>query len=117
MQSRDDPLPLSKDFEETFIPGENWKLDRTLSPTNEIEIHTPKFLRKRSSSFGTPNPLLPCDYQKKCLELERQLQELQDFTLLEAKLNVYDESYDFKLKEYKEQLFENEVIRIELQKK
>ena len=112
VQTRGEILQPSKDFDnESFVPGENWTLDRTLSPTNkDFEIHTPKFMRRRSRSFGTPNPLLPCDYKKECEDLERQLQELQDFTQLETKMNVYEESYDFRLKEYKQQLSEKEEL-------
>ena len=88
VQTRGEILELSKDCDnESFLPGENWTLDRTLSPTNKgIEIHTPKFMRRRSNSFGTPNPVMPCDYQQECKDLEHQLQDLQDFTQLDYKL-------------------------------
>ncbi|XP_062543053.1 uncharacterized protein LOC134210790 [Armigeres subalbatus] len=76
-----------------FIPGELADFDERSPESLAREIHTPGTLKakrrsRRSSTGETPTNFI--DYEKRCRELEEELQELQEFTNLEKNLDLAD---------------------------
>lgn len=76
-----------------FIPGELADFDERSPESLARDIHTPSTLKskrrsRRSSTGETPTNFI--DYEKRCRELEEELQELQEFTNLEKNLDLAD---------------------------
>lgn len=113
--------------DEEFSPGEDFNLDRTLSPLGSKDdlnlnnlIRTPRSFRPRRSSLETPNPKLlgtSENLKARCDFLQLELDELNDFTKLETEICDDCSKMELKLKNANEQLtrleFENEQIQAE----
>lgn len=80
--------------DEIFVPAEMVDLDRSPSPTQlHARIHTPVCLRRRLSQImeADDSPRASTvSLQDRCIDLERELIELQEFTNLERMFHVHD---------------------------
>lgn len=117
--------------DEEFSPGEDFNLDRTLSPLGSKDdlnlnnlIRTPRSFLPRRSSLETPNPKLlgtSENLKARCAFLQLELDELNDFTKLETEICGDCCKLELKLKNAHEQLtrleFENEQIQTEFSDK
>ena len=107
---------------EIFTPGEEFNLDKTLSPLGSKDdlnlvnlIRTPCFIRPRRSSLESPNPKLletKDNLKARCNYLQLELEELNDFKKLEELICDNCWKMDIKLKNTNEQLTAAETVSI-----